>query len=164
MLAAAENTGLELRTVSIPLEDGMVGTTLATRKSFAASNPKEVAGYCRAMTKGLVFTMTNKAAAIRLFWEEFPTTKPTNLDDATALKNSVHIMTRFLEKALLDQPEGGRLGEFIPANWQNTHAAFVKLGTLKGAEPPTASYTDQFIAACNDFDRGAVVAQARSMP
>ena len=164
MLAAAENTGLELRTVAIPLEDGMVGTTLATRKSFAASNPKEVAGYCRAMTKGLVFTMTNKAAAIRLFWEEFPTTKPTSLDDATALKNSVHIMTRFLEKALHDQPEGGRLGDFIPANWQNTHAAFVKLGTLKGAETPAASYTDQFIAACNDFDRAAVVAQARSMP
>ena len=78
--------------------------------------------------------MTNRAAAIRIFWEEFPTTKPANLDDATALKNSVHIMDRFLEKALQDQPEGARLGEFIKTNWQNTHAAFVKLGTLKGTE------------------------------
>ena len=62
-----------------------VGTTLAVRKSYVMSNPKEVAGYCRAMTKGLVFTMTNRAAAIHLFWEEFPTAKPANLDDATAL-------------------------------------------------------------------------------
>jgi NitT/TauT family transport system substrate-binding protein len=115
------------------------------------------------MTKGLVFTMTNSAAAIRIFWEEFPTTKPTNLDDATALKNSVHIMRRFLEKALQDQPEGARLGEFIKPNWQNTHAAFVKLGTLKGSEAATDSYTEQFLAACNDFDRAAVVAQAKSM-
>jgi NitT/TauT family transport system substrate-binding protein len=137
MLGATENTGLAVRPVNIPLEDRMVGTTLATRKAFANSNPKEVAGYCRAMTKGLVFTMTNSAAAIRIFWEEFPTTKPTNLDDATALKNSVHIMRRFLEKALQDQPEGAHLGEFIKPNWQNTHAAFVKLGTLKGSEAAT---------------------------
>ena len=163
MLAAAENTGLQLRIVNIPLEDGQVGTTLATTASFAKSNPKEVAGYCRAMTKGLLFTATNRAAAIRIFWEEFPTTKPTNMDEATALKNSVHIMNRFLEKALQDQPEGAPLGKFINQNWQNTHAAFVKLGTLKGAEPPTASFTEQFLAACNDFDRAAVVAQAKSM-
>src|SRR3954451_2405376 len=102
MLGAAENTGLELRTVNIPLEDRMVGTSLATRRAFANSNPQEVAGYWPGMTKGLVFTMTNTPAAIRIFWKELPTTKPANLDDATSLKNSVHIMRRFLEKALQD--------------------------------------------------------------
>jgi NitT/TauT family transport system substrate-binding protein len=164
MLGAAENTGLALRTVNIPLEDGQVGTTLATTASFAKSSPKDVAGYCRAMTKGLLFTVSNRAAAIRMFWEEFPTTKPANLDDDIALKNSVHIMDRFLEKALQAQPDGAPLGKFIVENWQNTHAAFVQLGTLKGSEPANASYTEQFIAACNDFDRAAVVAQADSMP
>jgi len=113
MLGAAENTGLALRVVNIPLEDRMVGTTLATTKSFANTNAKELGGYCRAMTKGLVFTMTNRAAAIRIFWDEFPTTKSANLDDTTALKNGVHIMDRFLEMALQGQPEGSRLGEFI---------------------------------------------------
>ncbi len=48
-------------------------------------------------------------------------------------------------------------------NWQNTHAAYVKLGTLKGTEAATDSYTEQFLAAGNDFDRAAVVAQAKSM-
>jgi NitT/TauT family transport system substrate-binding protein len=163
MLAAAENTGLALRIVKIPLEERMVGTTLATKKSFVAANPKELTGYCRAMTKGLLFTATNRAAAVRLFWEEFPTTKPVNLDDATAMKNGVHIMDRFLEMALQGQAEGGRFGEFITANWKNTHAAFVKLGTLKGTEAPTDSFTEQFIPACNDFDRATVVAKAQSM-
>src|SRR5215831_2903662 len=163
MLGAAENTGLALRTVNIPLEDGQVGTTLATTASFAKSNTKDVAGYCRAMTKGLLFTVTNRAAAIRIFWEEFPITKPVNLDDTIALRNSVHIIDRFLEKALQDQPNGAPLGKFIAENWQNTHSAFVKLGTLKGTEPANASYTEQFIAACNDFDHAAIVAQANSM-
>ncbi len=161
MLAAAENTGLKLRIVNIPLEDGLVGTTLATTTAFASANPKAVAGYCRAMTKGLVFTMTNRAAAIRTFWKEFPNAKSTSLDDATALKDSVHIMDRFLEMSLQGQPEGARLGDFIAANWQNTHTDFVKVGTLKGTEPATAAYTSKYLAACNDFDRAAVVAQAK---
>jgi NitT/TauT family transport system substrate-binding protein len=164
MLAAAENTGLVLRTVNIPLEDGMVGTTLATSASYAKSNPKEVSGYCRAMTKGLLFTATNPTAAIRIFWEEFPTTKPADQDDATALKNAVHVMKRFLEKALQDQPANGPYGAFIKQNWANTHDTGVKIGTLKGSESPDAAYTDQFIAGCNDFDKSAVVAQAKAMP
>src|ERR1051326_1586032 len=121
MLASAENTGLKLRIVHIPLEDGFVGTTLATRAAFAEAHPKEVAGYCRAMTKGRLFTMPNKAAAVRIFWDEFPSTRPANLDDATAVANSVHIMDRFLEMALQGQPEGGPLGGLIPGNWPSLH-------------------------------------------
>ena len=164
MLGATENTGLAVRPVNIPLEDRMVGTTLATRQAFVNSNPKEVAGYCRAMTKGLVFTMTNTAAAIRIFWEEFPTTKPTNLDDATSLKNSVHIMRRFLEKALQDQPEGAPSRRIHHAELAK-HARRLRQARHpeRQRRPPTASYTDQFLAACNDFDRAAVVAQAKSM-
>jgi NitT/TauT family transport system substrate-binding protein len=161
MLAAAENTGMTLRIVHIPLEDGLVGTTLATTTAFANANPSEVSGYCRAMAKGLLFTATNRAAAVRLFWKEFPNTKPTSVDDATALKNSVHIMDRFLEMALQDQPAGGPLGAFIPANWESTHADFVKVGSLKGTEPATAAYTTKFLSACNDFDHDAIVAQAK---
>ena len=162
MLAAAENTGLSLRIVRIPLEDGLVGTTLATSSAFAEANQKELAGYCRAMTKGLLFTMTNRAAAIRLFWKEFPNAKPTDADDVATLKNSVHIMDRFLEMALQGQPDGGPLGGFITQNWESTHADFVKVGSLKGTEPATAAYTTKLISACNDFDHKSIVAQAKA--
>ena len=161
MLAAAENTGLTLRIVHIPLQDKMVGTTLATSAAFANAHAKEVAGYCRAMTKGLVFTMTNRAAAIRILWDEFPNIKSGSTDDATALKNGVHIMDRFLDMALQGQAENSPLGEFIPANWENTRTAFKTLGTLKGTEPATAAYTTKFLAACNDFDHAAVVTEAK---
>ena len=161
MLGAAENTGLKLRMIDIPLQDELVGTTLATSAVYVASNPKDVAGYCRAMTKGLVFTMTNKEAAIRMLWDEFPSIKPTSLDDATALKNGVHVMDRFLEMSLQGQPGTEPLGAFITDNWQNTRKAYVEFGKLKGGDPATAAYTTQFISACNDFDRGAIVAQAK---
>jgi len=162
MLAAAENTGLKLRMVDIPLQDDMVGTTLATSAAFADAHPKEVAGYCRAMTKGLVFTMTNKAAAVRILWDEFPNIKPTDLDDATALAHGVHVMDRFLDMALQGQPANAPLGGFIASHWDNTLAAFKTIGTLKGTEPASAAYSTKFLAACNDFDRAAIVAQAKA--
>jgi NitT/TauT family transport system substrate-binding protein len=162
MLANAENTGLKLRMMDIPLQDGVVGTTLATSAAFADAHPKEVGGYCRAMTKGLVFTMTNKAAAVRILWDEFPNLKPTDLDDATALAHGVHVMDRFLDMALQGQPANGPLGGFIPSHWDNTLTAFKTMGTLKGTEPASAAYSTKFLTACNDFDRAAVVAQANS--
>ena len=113
------------------------------------------------MAKGLVFTMTNKAAGVKILWDEFPNIKPTNLDDATALNNGVHVMDRFLQMALQGQPENTALGEFIPANWENTRSDFSTLGTIKGTDPATAAYTTKFIAACNDFDHAAVAAQAK---
>ncbi len=161
MLAAAENTGLALRMVDIPLQDKMVGTTLATTSAFATASPKEVSGYCRAMTKGLVFTMTNRAAGVKILWDEFPNIKPANLDDATALSNGVHVMDRFLQMALQGQPENAPLGDFIPANWENTRGDLSTLGTIKGTDPASAAYTTKFIAACNDFDHAAIVAQAK---
>jgi NitT/TauT family transport system substrate-binding protein len=161
MLGAAENTGLKLRMIDIPLQDNLVGTTLATSSAYAASNPKDVAGYCRAMTKGLVFTRTNREAAIHMLWDEFPSIKPTSLDDATALKNGMHVMDRFLEMSLQGQPDDGPLGAFINDNWQNTRKAYVEFGKLKGRDPATAAYTTQFIPACNDFDRATIVAQAK---
>jgi NitT/TauT family transport system substrate-binding protein len=160
MLGGAENTGLKLRMINISFQDRLAGMTLATSESFIKSNPSAVAGYCRAMTKGLVFTVANTDAAIRIFWDEFPNAKPADLDDATALKNGVHIMKRFLEMALQGQPDGARLGDFLTANWENSHSAFTALGTLKGTEAATAAYTPQFLAACNDFSRAAIVAQA----
>ena len=137
MLGAAENTGMKLRLISIPLQDHLAGMTLATSAAFAKANPEAVAGYCRAMTKGLLFTLTNPEAAVRIFWEEFRTTKPANLDDATAVKNGTHVMKRFLEMALLGLPPESRFGDFIPEKWETSHVSYTANGMLKGTGAAT---------------------------
>ena len=48
MLGAAENTGLALRTVNIPLEDGQVGTTLAVTEILRQRKSK---GRCRLLPR-----------------------------------------------------------------------------------------------------------------
>src|SRR5258708_19927867 len=100
MLGAAENTGLALRVIDIPLQDSLAGMTVATTESFANANPKALEGLCRAIAKGLHFAMTDREAAIRVFWQEFPTTRPPDLDAATALRNHAHVLDPFLPKAI----------------------------------------------------------------
>jgi NitT/TauT family transport system substrate-binding protein len=161
MLGAAENTGLALRTVNIPLQDSLGGMTIATTESYAKSNPKALEGVCRAFTKGLHFARTNREAAIRAFWQEFPTTRPANLDPNTALKNQVHILDRFLEKAMMGVPYDGKAGVFNPAAWQNSQATYQGTGALKGSISAESGYTTRFVDACNAFDREAVAADAK---
>jgi NitT/TauT family transport system substrate-binding protein len=161
MLGAAENTGMVLRTISIPLQDSLAGMTLATSESYAKSNPKGLEGLCRAIAKGLHFAMTSREAAVKVFWQEFPTAQPTNVDAATGLKNHAHVLDRFLEKAMLGMPYGGKSGLFIPAMWEKSQTNYQANGALKGTVPATAGYTTQFLEACNAFDRAAVAADAK---
>jgi len=161
MLGAAENTGLALRTVNIPLQDSLGGMTIATTESYAKSNPKALEGVCRAFTKGLHFARTNREAAIRAFWQEFPTTRPANLDPNTALKNQVHILDRFLEKAMMGVPYDGKTGVFNPVAWQNSQATYQGTGALKGSISAESGYTTRFVDVCNAFDREAVAADAK---
>ena len=163
MLGVAENSGLNLSTLSISFQDRLAGMTIAVNGAFAKANPTQVAGYCRAMTKGLLFTKTNPEAAVKIFWQEFPNAKPMNLDDATARKHAAHILGRFLEMALQGLSDDAKMGEFIPTAWENTFATFKGLGRLKGAGSAGDAYTSQFLAACNDFDRNEIIRQAVAM-
>jgi NitT/TauT family transport system substrate-binding protein len=161
MLGAAENTGLALRVIDIPLQDSLAGMTVATTESYANANPKALEGLCRAMAKGLHFAMTDREAAIRVFWQEFPTTRPADLDAATAAKNQAHVLDRFLEKAMQGVAYGDKTGGFIAAAWKNSQANYQANGALKGTVAAETAYTTRFLEACNAFDRVAVAAETK---
>jgi NitT/TauT family transport system substrate-binding protein len=160
MYAVAENTGLALRTLNIPVQDKLAAMTLVTSDKFAAANPKAVAGMCRAAAKGLHFVMSNPEAAIKIFWEEFPTTKPAG-DEQTAMRNQLHIMNRWLEMGEQGLSYGAKTGEFLPAAWDTSREFYKATGVLKGTKPASDGYTTSFLDQCNDFDRAAIAAAAR---
>ena len=160
MLGVAENSGMKLRRVPISFQDRLAGMSIAANGELLKSQPDVVEGYCRAMTKALVFTKANPQAAVKLFWEEFPTVKPSSGFDETNLQNATHILGRFLEMALQGQDDNSPLGAFIPDAWKNTYATFVKLGTIKGNGAATDAYSSRFIKAWTDFDMKSVIAEA----
>ena len=162
LFGAAENSGASLRVIEVPVQSSMAGMTLAARRDYAEAHPEIVTGFCRAVAKGLQYTIANPQAAIRLFWEEFPSTKPAGLDTATALRNQTHIMDLWLHYAELGLPAGEMPGAFSEDAWRFSAGVYQHAGVLKNNRPVDASFTAQFLPGCDKFDRQAVIDAAKA--
>ena len=59
-------------------------------------------------------------------------------------------------------PMEAKVGAIEADTWAFNQAYYRSPGMLKGTHAPEASYTTRFTDRCNDFDRGAVAATAKS--
>jgi NitT/TauT family transport system substrate-binding protein len=161
MYGAMENGGLSLRYIDMPLARLLSGFSLAVTERYAASNPKAVAGFCRAVNEALYFSRLNTEAAVSILLDGAPSLVPAGRDRAAVVKDDVHIFDRYLANTLRGVPEDGKTGA-IPADvWQYVADYNRKAGKLEGTVPPEKGYTTRFFGACNDFDRPAIAALAR---
>lgn len=161
MYAAMENAGLKMSYVDLPIVEKLAGFSLATTDRFLKQNPKAVAGYCRAIAKGFAFTLANLSAAVKIFYEVFPQTKPANIDEAESIRRESHVMKAWLHNAV-PRPDA-KIGTSYMDMWRFTRDYYVKQGMLKSPKPLEETVTNRFVDDCNRFDRAAIEAQAKAM-
>jgi NitT/TauT family transport system substrate-binding protein len=161
MFAQMENNGLKLRYIEYPLMDKIAGLNLVTTKDEISKDPKTVEGMCRAVAKGLHFTLTNPEAALKIFYKVFPTTKPANVPEDEAVKTDVRVLNAWLHYAEMGVPYGQPTGLFTPARFVAYRDYLKEQGNLKTDVDPAGVYTTDFVSKCNDFDRAAVAKQAK---
>lgn len=160
MYAAMENAGVKMNYVDLPIVERLAGFSLASTDRFVKANPKAVAGYCRAVAKGFLFTVSNLPAAIRIFYEVFPQTRPANIDEAEAIRRDTHIMNAWLANA---KPRpGAKIGTNYLDTWEFTRDYYTKSGMLKSLKSIDESVTNRFIDECNRFDAAAIEKQAKA--
>jgi NitT/TauT family transport system substrate-binding protein len=159
MYGAMENSGLRFDYIQLPVVDRLAGFSLATTDRFLAANPTAVEGYCRAVAKGFVFTMANLPAAIRIFYEVFPQTRPPGMPEAQAVAADTNVMRRWLANAA--PREGVPIGHNDTDMWAFARDYYAQQGMLRSPRPLEQVVTNRFIERCNAFDRGAVEAMAR---
>lgn len=157
-----ENIGTKLRYIDLPIQNKIAGFTLASNDAFVKEHPDQVEGFCRAVVKGLAYTLANKKAAIKLFFQEFPTTKPSDVSEDVAVAQSVNVLDKWLEAALKGLPPGGKYGAFEKERWDLSKKLYTESGALKGTVPVEQAFTTQFFEGCNRFDRAAIEAQAKA--
>ncbi len=155
-----ENLGYKLNYIDLPIQNEIAGFTLSTSDKMVKDDPKSVEGFCRAVLKGLTYTLANKEAAVDLFFKEFPTTKAANVSDEEATKDAVNVLNKWLDSALKGVTDVSKLGSFDKAKWEKSKELYAAAGTLKGTVPVDQAFTNQFIDGCNNFDHKAVKAQA----
>lgn len=160
--ASFENSGMAFNYIEMPMLRQMGAQVIATTERFAEENPEQVEGFCRAVAKGIHYARTNLTAAIHLFYEEFPSAKPLDADQAKLISDNEHVLGTWINAAFWDVPYGEPLGEIIDGTWEVTQDFYVDAGSLQGTTTPTDGYTNAFLEKCNDFDRAAVEAEAKA--
>ena len=113
--------------------------------------------YARAMVKAFVFIRVNPQVAARMFLEG-SAKKATDEALATAIAQIEALEPDFPAYDLTNQ----RIGSIPVRGMQVYCAYFAANGLTPDLVPATALVTNQFIAFANDFDRRAVIAQAKA--
>ena len=80
--ATLETQGTAIRRLpQLPRYEALFSNGMVAHEDMIRDKPEVLAGFGRAMAKATVFCETNREACVRLFWKEYPNTKPAG-DDA----------------------------------------------------------------------------------
>jgi NitT/TauT family transport system substrate-binding protein len=136
---------------------------LFATESFIAKNPDVIAKIGRATAKGTVFLMSNPAAAVHVFWKQYPDRAPKNMNDPRAVENDLEIIKAQIHDMAADElPVGFQWGSQQAAIFQKIQAYLADAGQISKPIAPTDFFTNAYSNEYNQFDRQAVVNQARN--
>jgi len=162
--ATLETQGTSIRRIAqIPSFAALFSNGFVAHEDMIRDKPEVLAGFGRAVAKATVFCEANRAACVRMFWQEYPNTKPAG-DDAKVLADSVKVFSARFDK-MLDFPAGParHWGEFPAQAWQDFAKALYEGGQLTSPKVDVADcYTNALVAKFSDFDAAKVVAAAHA--
>jgi NitT/TauT family transport system substrate-binding protein len=159
--ALIENVGLKLRILDKrPIERFPSNGFIALEETIQ-SRAKELAGFGRAYAKGTIFTIVNPEAAVRMLYEVFPFTRPTGKDEATAIREDVHVLRARIPQLKLEPAGVRRWGETNETNLREYMDFLLKWGVLKQRVEAADLMTNELIGEINRFDADAIAKTAR---
>jgi NitT/TauT family transport system substrate-binding protein len=160
--AILENLGYQFRHFQTGETSKILSLMLIGNEDFVTANAAATAKMAQGIAKGALFTITNPEAAVRIHWQKYPSSKPTNIPEEQALKEAVHVLQARLEKYRIAKREIPKWGAFSRGEWEATQNFFFDTGLLTRKVDVGTYYTDRFLAQINDFDQEAIIAKARS--
>ena len=159
--AKFEVAGLPLR--YLPMSGGFAtfpDASIVAKQQMIAREPKVISGFSRAVAKGYVFTMANPEAAVRISWKLVPEAEPKVGTPDEIIKGGTLVNQRRMD--IWHSPKtNGVDGLFVAESWDDLVSYLLDQGVLKQRVPTSRIFTNEFIAAANDFDHAAVTAQAK---
>ncbi|QUS40037.1 hypothetical protein RPMA_15270 [Tardiphaga alba] len=162
--ATLEAEGTKIRRLpQLPRYEALFSNGFVAHEDMIRDKPEVLAGFGRAIAKATVFCEANREACVKLFWKEYPNTKPSG-DEAKVLADGVKIFSARFDK-MLSFPTGKprQWGSFDQKVWLDFAEALHEGGQL---EPKTVDvencYTNALVPKFSDFDAAKIVAQAKA--
>ena len=159
-----ENAGVPLRDLPNPNATKFPSAGMYALEESIASKRKDLVSLGQAFAKGQIFAMANPEAAVRILWELFPQTKPTGIDEATALDNEIKVLNARAAAWSLDADKLGikRWGESVGLNYQTYYDWLLEQKVIKQKLDAKDIFTNELIDDINKFDPAEVAAMAKA--
>ena len=159
-----ENAGVPLRDLPNTDVEKFPSSGMYALEENITGKRKEMVELGRAFAMGQIFAMANPEAAVCILWEVFPQTKPTAIDEATALSNEVKLLNARAQSWSLDADKMGvkRWGESVGANYQAYYDWLAGQKVIKQKIDAKDVFTNELIDDINNFNAAEVVAAAKA--
>lgn len=159
--ASLENLGFRFRYLPLtPGAEKLFGPGYAARRDFLTENRALAARFLRAVYKGVVFTVHNPEAAVRIHMALYPESRPKGKTEDEALREMLRIVEARMDKWRVDDMPVKKFGYSYKDRWE----AYVRFeGIADKAGDVTRFYTNDLIDEANSFRQGDIIRQAKEM-
>ena len=163
-LAGFENAGLKLRYFAGDDWARIPDFTFSTLQRTIDADPAMVEAICRGAAKASVFVTANPDCQRRIHWANYPSSKPSGVDEATAIRSDMNnLRMQLIAMQGAFTLNGGKLwGRATPEAYGRIQDFMVKTGLVpKGLDPAVYMPTiPNFFEKINNFDAAAIQASA----
>ena len=160
--AMLENSGYKFRHFSSPATNKLLSIMLIGNEDYVQAHPDETVKFAQGVAKAALFTLTNPEAAVKIHWQKYPSSKPSGIPEAQALKEAVHVLEARLVKYRIAGRAVPKWGAFTKEEWETTRDFLYDAGMIKEKPDVASYYTNRFIDKINDFDAAKVKQQAEA--
>src|SRR3981189_3633581 len=112
-----ENIGIKLREIENKEIARYPSNGFIALEETLQKKRKEAVALANGYARGTVFAIANPGAAVRILWDVYPQTKPTDKDEATALADDVKTLLARADNWKLEKAGVKRWGESNEANY-----------------------------------------------
>jgi NitT/TauT family transport system substrate-binding protein len=157
-----ELAGLKLRDLDIGEKfRALPDLSLIAKNDTIKNNPKMLIGFARAVSKAVDFTRANPEAAVYITWKVYPESRSKEADPQKALAEGLKI---FQERSpsWTNPKTNGKNGLFLEDDWRNLSDFLLAGGQIAKSVPTSRIYTNDLIDQINNYDRNAVIQQAKN--
>ncbi|WP_233809060.1 ABC transporter substrate-binding protein [Paraburkholderia sp. HP33-1] len=160
--ALVENAGVKLRRLSTSEIERFPSNGFLALEETLRTNRQQAVALAQGYAKGTVFTIANPEAAIRILWEIYPETKPTGIDEATALRDGMKTLEARITNLKLEKSGVSKWGESSEKNYSAYTDFMQKWGITKVKVPANELITNDLIDEINDFSQAKIIAMTKA--
>ncbi|MDA1000511.1 MAG: ABC transporter substrate-binding protein [bacterium] len=160
--ASMESRGLKFtKIIKDPRAKNFIAGSLVVPSKFYKTRRKMLIGLARGLAKAQIFQEVNPEAAVRIHWKVYPQTAPRGGVTDAAVRREAKVVAVRAGIQSRNAVGTNKFGDLPKANMEGYQNYLIRIDRLKKKIDVSKYYTNEFTDEINNFDREAVIKQAK---